>query len=145
MPVTAAFLDYAVELFAPWAHVTAKRMFGGAGLMRDGRMFGLIADDQIYLKVNPETRSAFEAEGSHAFVFVSKAGEGIAMSYWSLPPAALDDTETLKTWAGQAWAAASAPKPQKARSAPKRRMTAKDLADLPLKPAGKPSQSIKKR
>jgi DNA transformation protein and related proteins len=144
VPVTAPFMDYAVELFAPWARVTAKRMFGGAGLMRDGRMFALIADDQIYLKVDPETQSAFQAQGSHAFVFVSKAGEGIAMSYWSLPPAALDDAETLTVWADRAWAAATGPR-KPANKVHKKRVSAREIADLPLKSVGKTPKPFKKR
>lgn len=61
MAVTPGFLAYVVELFVPWAAIQTKRMFGGAGLYRDGRMFGLVADDQIYLKTTAETRHDFEA------------------------------------------------------------------------------------
>lgn len=141
MATTAGYLAYVVDLFAPWAAIQAKRMFGGAGLMRDGRMFGLIADDQIYLKVNPETRAEFEAQGSTPFVFVSKGGEGIAMSYWSLPATALDDVDLLKEWADRAWSAAASPK----KPAGRRALPAKEMAALPLKTAGKGAKPLKKR
>jgi DNA transformation protein len=144
MPTTAGFLAYVVELFAPWGPVVTKRMFGGAGIYRDGRMFGLIADDQIFLKVNPETRAAFEAQGSKPFVFVSKAGEGTAMSYWSLPPAALDDTDVLIAWADRAWAATGKAKPA-AKPARKGPISARELADLPLKMGRKGGHPVKKR
>ena len=144
MAVTAAFLDYAVDLFAPWAPVQAKRMFGGAGLMRDGRMFALVDGDQIYLKVNPETRAAFEAQGCSPFVFVSKAGEEIQMSYWSMPAEAFDDPGHLRAWADRAWSAAAGPA-KKAKPAPRRALAAKDPAALPLQSTGKGAKALKKR
>jgi DNA transformation protein len=144
MPTTAAFLDYVVELFAPWSAVTVKRMFGGAGIYRDGRMVGLVADDQIYLKVNADTRGAFESAGSHPFVFESKNGQGTTMSYLSLPPEALDDSDTLREWADRAWSAAAAAKPP-AKPAVKRGISRAEMADLPLKPGGKPPKRVKKR
>jgi hypothetical protein len=67
------------------------------------------------------------------------------MSYWSVPPTALDDTETLKNWADRAWSAAASAKPAKPTGARRRALGAKELADLPLKPAGKPSKPVKKR
>jgi DNA transformation protein len=144
VPLSAGYLNYIVELFAPWAQVAVKRMFGGAGVYRDGRMFALADDDQIYLKVNGETRPAFEAAGSRPFVFVSKDGQGTAMSYWSLPPGALDDSDALCLWAERAWAAASQPK-SKAKPSRTGSLSKRELAELPLKPSGKPKVSIKKR
>lgn len=144
MATTAGFLAYVVELFAPWAPVQTKRMFGGAGVYRDGRMFGLIADDQIYLKVNEAGRASFETAGSRPFVFDTKDGQGITMSYWSLPPEALDDVDTLKVWADRAWDAAAKAKPA-AKPAKRGGMSARDLKDLPLKPGGKRANPVKKR
>lgn len=133
-----------MELFAPWAAVTTKRMFGGAGVYRDGRIFALIADDQIYLKANDVSRPAFEAAGCKPFVFETKGGQGIAMSYWAMPPEALDDSDRLIEWADRAWAAAAKARPP-AKPARARGLTARELAELPLKSAKKPQGSIKKR
>lgn len=134
----AAFFDFALALFSGWAPVSLKRMFGGAGLYREGRMFGLIADDQIYLKVNDQTRDQFAAAGSRPFIFTGKSGKGIAMSYFSLPDAALDDAETLRQWADLAWRAAQAG----AAAEPKAR--ALSLNDLPLKPSPRTRRAVKK-
>jgi DNA transformation protein len=38
-----------LEQMADFGFVTARRMFGGAGIYRDGMMFALIADDVLYL------------------------------------------------------------------------------------------------
>lgn len=144
MPVSAGFLAYVIELFAPWADVSTKRMFGGGGIYRSGRMIGLMADDQIYLKVNDATRPHFQSAGSHAFVFQTKGGQGIAMSYWSLPPEALDDMDALKLWADRAWAAAAKAKPP-AKSAGKCNLSPRAMAELPLKNVGKVRDPVKKR
>ncbi len=52
MPVSDDFLNYVLDQLSAWGSVSVRRMFGGAGLYREGRMFGLIADDVVYLKVD---------------------------------------------------------------------------------------------
>ena len=105
MAVSAAFRDYVTDLFAPFGEVKIKLMFGGAGLYFKGQMFGLIAGERIYLKANEETRPYFEREGSKPFVFESKRGETVAMSYLEVPARLLDDTDELAVWARRAYAA----------------------------------------
>lgn len=48
--------------------VTARRMFGEYGLYCDGRFFGLICDDTLFLKPLPELRAAMRApDAAHPF------------------------------------------------------------------------------
>jgi DNA transformation protein len=108
MPVSTAFREHVVDLFAEFGEVRIKLMFGDAGVYHKDKMFALIADERIYLKANEETRKAFEAEGSAPFKFENKNGEILAMSYWELPPRLLDDTAELAKWARRAYAAAVA-------------------------------------
>ena len=126
--VSAAFREHVADLFAALGDVKIKLMFGGAGIYFKDRMFGLIADERIYLKANDQTRPAFEAEGSKPFVFEMKSGELAAMSYLEVPPRLLDDPDELAKWARRAYEAAVAAKGKKkkplARNAPPR--------DLPL-------------
>ncbi len=51
MSVSNEFLIYVLDLVREWGGVSERRMFGGAGLWREGKMFGLVADDVVYLKV----------------------------------------------------------------------------------------------
>ncbi len=44
MAVSDEFVDYVIDQLSAWAYVSARKMFGGAGLYCDGMMFGLIAD-----------------------------------------------------------------------------------------------------
>ena len=69
MAVSTEFRDYVTDLFATFGDVKIKLMFGGAGVYFKDQMFGLLADERIYLKANDETRPAFEAEKCKPFVF----------------------------------------------------------------------------
>lgn len=95
--------------------VSARAMFGGWGLYREGRMFGLIAEDTLYLKADATNRPLFEAEGLGPFVYEGK-GKPVSMSYYEVPPVALDDAAEMRPWALSAYDAAlraGAPKPLK--------------------------------
>ncbi|MCB1125666.1 MAG: TfoX/Sxy family protein [Verrucomicrobiae bacterium] len=107
MSVTQGYLDFVVDQLQGLGEVTARRMFGGAGLYLDGRMFGLIAEDELYLRVDAINRSRHEAAGCHAFrPFPDKAGRSAVMPYWTVPPVVLDDRDGLCEWARAALAAA---------------------------------------
>ena len=43
--------EFINDLFAPFGPVTVRRMFGGAGIYREGLMFALVFDGAIFLKV----------------------------------------------------------------------------------------------
>lgn len=127
MAVSAEFRDYVADLFAPFGVVKIKLMFGGAGIYFKDQMFGLIADERIYLKANDETRPPFEREGSKPFIFESKRGDTIAMSYLEVPPRRLDDTDELAAWARRAYEVAI-----KGRAKKKPKRTPPVPRDLPL-------------
>jgi DNA transformation protein len=102
MSVSAAFLDFACELFASLGEVRARRMFGGAGIYGQGVMFALVSDDTIYLKAAGALADDLEAEGCEAFIFTPKSGKSAAMGYRRLPEAALDDAELAQSWGRRA-------------------------------------------
>ncbi len=106
MAVSAAFREHVTDLFATFGEVKIKLMFGGAGVYYKDQMFALLAGERIFLKVNEETRGAFEAERCKPFVFESKDGETIMTSYVEVPPRLLDDTDELARWAQRAYEAA---------------------------------------
>jgi DNA transformation protein len=80
-------------------------MFGGSGLYRDGVMFALAINGEIFLKSDDLSAPAFEAAGCRAFMY-AKDGKSVTMCYWSIPDTALDDREILKQWADLAYQAA---------------------------------------
>lgn len=103
--------------------VTLRRMFGGAGLYRDGVMFGLVADT-LYLKVDDRNRADFTAAGMGPFVYEAK-GKPMSMGYFQVPPEVLEDAERLVPWAEKALAVALAARAQAPVRKPAARATAK--------------------
>jgi DNA transformation protein and related proteins len=99
------FVSYVVESLRPLGPVSARRMFGGHGIYLHGVMFALIADEQLYLKVDDGNRAAYEAAGLAPFTYSGK-GKPIRMSYHEAPSAGFDDPDVLCAWARDAYAAA---------------------------------------
>ena len=104
MAVSDEFADYVVDQLAGWGRVSVRRMFGGAGLYCEGTMFGLIADDVAYLKVDDSNRGDFLKAGSSAFrPYPDKA---TLMSYFEIPADVLEDRNRLAAWARRSLAIA---------------------------------------
>jgi len=116
--VSPEFIAYLLDLLAPIPGVAARRMFGGCGLFCDGVMFGLIADDTLYLKTGGANRAAFEDAGMEPFDY-RRGARTVAMSYHEIPPPVLDDGDDLCAWAGDAIAVALAHRPIR-KAAPRR-------------------------
>jgi DNA transformation protein len=98
--------DFLIDLFAPFARVTVKRMFSGHGLYREGIVFAWALPEGIYLKTDPETAVHFDEAGLAAFVYGTKDGPRSVGSYRRMPDACFDDEDELRKWASLAWQAA---------------------------------------
>lgn len=104
-PAAHAFAAYCLELLEPLGSPRARRMFGGHGLYVDDLFIGIIADEQLYLKVDAQTRPQFEAAGCKPFVY-SRTDQAIALGYWSAPEEATESPTSMLPWARLAQAAA---------------------------------------
>jgi len=117
--------------------VQARAMFGGWGIYYGGMMFGLIAEGRLYLKTDEASRPAFQAEGCEPFLYDSGKGKPpIAMSYWTPPTDASDDSHALLPWARRAVEAAQRAQAKK-KPAAKKKPTAKKPAAKKASPAKK--------
>lgn len=94
MPRQSEFVTYVIEQLAPLGDVRARAMFGGHGIYLGERMFALLADDTLYIKVDDVTRAEFEARGLQPFRY-ERRGETKTMSYRQPPAEALDDRDML--------------------------------------------------
>ena len=92
------FITYLLEQLAPLGDVRARAMFGGFGIYRGERMFALVADDALYIKVDEVNRADFETRGLLPFRYEMR-GERKQMNYWQPPVEAMDDREMLCEWA----------------------------------------------
>ena len=123
MPPSASYLDYVEDLFSSFGEITIRKMFGGAGVYCDGAIFALIAEDELWFKVDDVTRAEFEAAGLKPFE-VEMNGKVGTMSYYNVPEDIFDDNDELKHWTFMALAAsARAKKPAKKKSKTSTRKT----------------------
>ena len=99
------FVFYVVELMQSIGPVRAKAMFGGHGIFLEELMFGLVADSALFLKVDKENESHFNARGLEAFTYMKK-GKEFRMSYYQAPEEVLEDVEEMNYWANLAYSAA---------------------------------------
>ncbi len=97
------FEDFVIDHLSAVGDITVRRMFGGAGVYAQGVMFGLVADDCLYLKADDALGADLADEGSAPFVWTRPTdGKQMQMGYVSLPETALDDAEEAAIWARRA-------------------------------------------
>ena len=84
MASSSAFIDGVLGNLVSLGPIRARAMFGGWGLFLDDAMFGLIAGERLYFKVDTETEPRFAAAGAKAFTY-SRQGKQIALSYRESP------------------------------------------------------------
>jgi DNA transformation protein len=106
MPISDEFVDYVIDQLSAWGEVSARKMFGGAGLYRDGTMFALIADDVAYLKVDDSNREDFVEAGSLPFNPYPDKVKTTVMSYYEIPADVLENPDLLAEWAERSLAIA---------------------------------------
>lgn len=111
MPISDSYLTFLVDQLTDWADVVIRKMFGGAGLYREGIMFALVAEDVLYLRTGEANREDFEARDCGPFK--PYADKDTVMPYHRVPEDLLEDSQELAAWAEAAW--------QVARTAKKRR------------------------
>ena len=92
------------EVFERFGRVSARRMFGGHGIFHEGRMFGLVSGERLYLKTDEESRAKFEAKGLAPFEYM-RSGKLTPTSYVEAPPEIYEDREEAARWARLAWEA----------------------------------------
>lgn len=119
MPSSTDFRDRALGLLLPFGPVSARAMFGGYGLYLDGVMFGLIAFDTLYFKVDDGNRDEYIDAGTGPFTYEGKR-RPIEMSYYQVPDKVMNNPTTLAKWAERAHQAA---KRARAKNPPRRKQS----------------------
>lgn len=95
MPTSPSFVEHVLDLLSSLGPVDARRMFGGHGVYARGVMFGLLDDDELFLKTDEETRERFVAAGCRMWVY-PRLGE---TNYYRPPDEAHEDAEAMAPWA----------------------------------------------
>jgi DNA transformation protein len=126
MASSGEFIEFLKDQLRGLGHVTARRMFSGAGLYCDGTIFALLLRDTLYFKVDDTNRAAYEAEGLEPFSYEARGRRVTIGAYWRVPERLFDEPDEMLEWARGALAAgrrAEAEKP-KARRKPARKRQA---------------------
>ncbi|MFT3913806.1 MAG: TfoX/Sxy family protein [Anaeromyxobacteraceae bacterium] len=133
-----SFVEHALELLSSVGPVQARRMFGGHGVYCRGVMFGLLDDDELFVKTDELSRPTFVDAGCRMWVYPGAGME--ETSYWRPPDGAHEDPEAMRPWAELGLAAALRKKAAKdaAARAKAERRKAKENA-----PAGKKNAAKK--
>jgi len=105
MPASKEFLDLVLDRLSHLGAVTWRSMFGGFGVFHEGDMFGLIANDVLYLKADDSNRDDYVKRGSQQYK---------PMPYFRVPDDGFEDADELLKWAQKAvMVAHTAPKKQR--------------------------------
>jgi DNA transformation protein and related proteins len=102
---SASFERFVLDQLADLGAVTSRKMFGGVGLYCGAVFFGIIARDELYLKVDDRTRAEYERAGTHPFK--PYPHRPTTMKYYAVPLGVLESGVELTRWARKAVEAAA--------------------------------------
>ena len=97
MAISESYKEYVLEQLGKLGYVAVKKMFGGAGIYYEGLIFGLLADDVLYFKVDDSNKSDYERLGMEPFQPFDE--KPMVMPYYEVPVDILENKELLADWA----------------------------------------------
>ena len=92
------FKEFVLDLLRNLEAVTCKAMFGGHGLYLAGLFFGIIYNDQLFLKTNDRTRGKYVEAGMGPFRSSEKQ---TLKNYYEVPADVLESHERLAEWVNE--------------------------------------------
>jgi DNA transformation protein len=98
MPFENSFVEDVLDRFGTITAATSRKMFGGYGIFHEGIMFALIADNELYLKVDAQSQHYFETISLPPFSYHRKQGKTFKMSYYLAPGEFFEDPEESGIW-----------------------------------------------
>ena len=112
-----AFAEFVLEQMADIPGIGKRAMFGGFGIYRDGLMFALIADEQLYFKASDHLADDFTALGLQPLLYESK-GKAVSLKYYQAPESVFEESEQMLLWADKAYRCAQRAAVAKCRKPP---------------------------
>ena len=100
MSISDADIAFVKDHFAGVGTLTTRKMFGGLAIYADGVIFALIlSTGALMIKEKGALASDLAAQGSQQFIHDGNGDKRVAMPYWTLPDAAMDEPELACDWA----------------------------------------------
>ncbi|QOL19903.1 TfoX/Sxy family protein [Candidatus Bodocaedibacter vickermanii] len=109
-------INNVINALSPFGDITARRMFGGYGIYKNGIIIALMDEDEVYFKSIPATEPLYQSFDSYPFVYEGQR-RPVKMSYWHVPQTIFNDPILLEKWVETAYHSALA---AKAKNPPKR-------------------------
>ena len=106
MVASADFVEFLAEQLRPLGRLTTRRMFGKTGVFSGCMMFGMVADNVLYVRIDDLNRATFKEAEAFPPLSYEKRGEMIDLAFWRVPERLLDEPDELVAWARAALAAA---------------------------------------
>ena len=97
-----AFAEFVLDQMADIPGIGKRAMFGGFGIYRDGLMFALIADEQLYFKASDHLADDFTALGLQPLLYESR-GKAVSLKYYQAPESVFEQSEQMLLWADKAY------------------------------------------
>lgn len=88
--------------------IGVARFFSGASLRLDGVLFGFVHAGSLFLRVDDDTRAAFERAGMRPFSYPGRTRTVVVGGYYETPADVLEDVGMLRDWCRDAYRAAPA-------------------------------------
>jgi DNA transformation protein len=107
----ASFTEFVLDQLGMLPDVRAKAMFGAHGIYSGETFFGILDEGRLFFKTDAVSQADYTARGMEPFTYESR-GKVMTMSYYEVPPEALEQPLELVEWARRAIQVAAA-KPKK--------------------------------
>lgn len=97
MAASTDYLDFILDQLSSWKTIHSKRMFGVIGLYVDGYMFGIVAKEVVFFKVDDSNIANYRAADSQALKLFKN--NSVMASFYEVPIAVLEDVDQFTVWA----------------------------------------------
>lgn len=92
-----SFRDFVSEQLGDGVEI--RPMFGGYGLYRDDRFFGIVFKGRLYFRTGPRSRREYLRRGMKPF---KPSARMTSKTYYEVPADILEDREAVRDWAREA-------------------------------------------
>jgi len=100
MSISDADIAFVKDHFAGAGTLITRKMFGGLAIYADGVIFALvISTGALMIKAKGALAQELAAQRPQQFLQDGKDNRAVAMPYWTLPAAAMDEPGLACDWA----------------------------------------------
>lgn len=103
MPQDTEFHDYVVyDVLEGIPGITSRKMFSGFGIYKDGIIFAIIADSNLYFRADSKSQPDFKKLQCEPFQYERKGKIATLKNYWRLPDEIIENKEKIFEWVEEA-------------------------------------------